>query len=205
MAVSQPGLNDLRLRRLMKDAIARCRLDLSGATVLTEAASGAYRVTPVLAAMAGAKAVYAVTRPSRHGTVEEIAATTHALGCVAGVHERITVVAEIQRDLVAQADIVTNSGHVRPIDAERVGWMKPAAVIPLMYEAWEFRRGDVDLAACRSRGIAVAGTNERHGAIDVFSYLGMMAAKLLLDGGVAVHGSRILLLCDNPFLPFLRD
>ena len=43
-----------------------------------------------------------------------------------------------------EADVVTNSGHVRPIDAETVAWMKPTAVVPLMYEAWELaarRRG----------------------------------------------------------------
>ena len=67
--------------------------------------------------------------------------------------------------MVAQADIITNSGHVRPIDAEMIGWMKPTAVIPLMYEAWEFRDADLDLAACQRRGIVVAGTNERHPAI----------------------------------------
>ena len=39
-------------------------LNLKGKTVLTEAASGAYVVTPLLAAIAGAK-VYAFTRTTR--------------------------------------------------------------------------------------------------------------------------------------------
>ena len=62
------------------------------------------------------------------------------------------------------ADIVTNSGHVRPIDARIAGWMRPDAVVPLMFEAWEIDMGrdDVDLAALRDRGIRYAGTNERH-------------------------------------------
>src|SRR5690606_1365873 len=55
-----------RLVPLMRAAIARCRLDLSGLTVLTEAASGAYVVTPVLAALAGAARVIAVTRTTRY-------------------------------------------------------------------------------------------------------------------------------------------
>jgi hypothetical protein len=38
----------------------------------------------------------------------------------------------------------------------------------------------------------------------VFSFLGVMAVKLLLDAGVAVYGSEILLLCDNPFGPFIE-
>ena len=57
MPDSRPGLNPLRLVRLMRQAVARCELDLSGAVVLTEAASGAYVVTPVLAALAGAARV----------------------------------------------------------------------------------------------------------------------------------------------------
>jgi hypothetical protein len=61
------------------------------------------------------------------------------------------------------------------------------------------------LDACRRRGILVAGTNERHPAVDVFSYLGTMAVKLLLDAGVAVYGCRVLLCCDNPFEPYIRE
>ena len=86
--------------------------------------------------------------------------------------------------------MVTNSGHVRPIDRRMVGWMKPGSVVPLMYERWELRPGEVDLDACRERGVRVAGTNERHPNVDVFSYLGVQAVKLLVDAGVAVYRSR---------------
>lgn len=198
-----PGFNAARLLKLMSAAIDRCRLDLGGAVVLTEAASGAYVVTPVLAAMAGAQRVLALTRPGRHGSVDEIAALTMELAGLAGVRERICIRTEKDAADVAQADVVTNSGHVRSIDAQMIGWMKASAVIPLMYEAWEFRAQDVDLDACRRRGIRVAGTNERHPAVDVFSYLGVMACKLLLDAGVAVYGSKVVLCCDNPFEPYL--
>ena len=50
-----PGLNPQRLVRLMREAVERCELDLSGKVILTEAATGAYVVTPVLAAMADAE------------------------------------------------------------------------------------------------------------------------------------------------------
>src|SRR5439155_6716475 len=93
--------------------------------------------------------------------------------------------------------------HVRPIDAATVGLMKPTAVLPLMYESWEYRPSDVDLSACRDRGICIAGTNECHPSVEVFAYLGIMAVKLLLDAGVEVHGSSVLVLCDNPFGPYL--
>jgi hypothetical protein len=191
----------------MESAAERCGLDLSGAAVLTEAASGAYVVTPVLAAMAKAESVVAVTRASRYGTVPEVRAETMLLARMAGVADRIEVVTEKRPDLVGEADIVTNSGHLRPIDAETVSWMKPTAVVSLMYEAWELqaRPADVDLEALRRRRIAVAGTNERHPAVDVFSFLGIMAAKLLLDAGVALHRARVAVVCDNQFDPWLAE
>jgi len=199
-----PGLNSRRVLGLMSDAIDRCKLDLSGYVVFTEAASGAYLTTPVLAAMAGADHVYALTRSTRHGSVQDITASTLDLAELAGVRGRVEVITDKSQQIVSKADIVTNSGHLRPIDSEMIAWMKPTAVIPLMYEDWELRDGDIDLEACRKHGIRVTGTNERHEAVDVFSFLGIMAVKLLLDSGVAVYSSRVLVLCDNPFGPYIE-
>lgn len=204
MTEALPGFNQTRLLMLMRAAVRRCQLDLSDAVVVTEAATGAYVVTPVLAALAGARQVLALARPTRHGTLEQISALTTSVARAAGVHDRIRILTERNPLQVGQADVVTNSGHVRPIDAEMVSWMKPSAVVSLMYEAWEFRAADVDVAACIRRGISVAGTNERHPAVDVFSYLGIMATKLLLDAGIAVYGCTVVLCCDNPFEPYIR-
>ena len=201
----RPGLNPHRLVSLMRQAILRCDLQLQKTTVLTEAATGAYAVTPVLAAMAGAEKVFALTQSSPYGTVEQVKEQTQRLAEIAGVGERIEFITQKLPELVAQADIITNSGHVRPIDAAMIGGMKSTVVIGLMYEAWEFRPEDVDLAACRQRGIKVVGVNERHPAVDVFSFLGIMAVKLLLDSSVAVYTSDILLLCDNPFRSFIEQ
>jgi hypothetical protein len=198
-------LNSDRLERLMTEAVARCRLDLTGLVILTEAATGPYVVTPVLAALAGASRVFAMTRASRYGTVEEVARETFVLAGRLGVADRIRVITEKSPQILGQADIVTNSGHLRPLDADSVRCMKPSAVIPLMYEAWELRTGEVDLSACRARGIRVAGTNECHPNVDVLSYLGVMAVKLLADAGIAVYRSRVLILCDNPFASHLES
>jgi hypothetical protein len=198
-----PGLDPRRLAALIRAAVERCELNLTGKVVLTEAACGAYVVTPILAACGGAERVYATTRSTAYGSVDEVIAQTLEVAQLAGVRDRIEIVTGRSPAIVGQADIITNSGHVRPIDRELIGWMKPSAVVSLMYEAWEFRPGDVDLDACRERGIAVGATNERHPDVDVFSFLGPMAVKLLLDAHVAVYRSSVLLLCDNPFSGFL--
>ena len=140
----------------MRSAIERCALDLSGSVVFTEAASGAYTVTPVLAAMAGAVQVLALAHSSRYGTVEDVARATIDLARTAGGVDRVKIITEKRPDIIARADIVTNSGHLRPIDAAMVRSMKSTAVIPLMYEAWEFHPDDLDLAACRENWISSA-------------------------------------------------
>lgn len=199
-AFRRPGFSPVRLRTLMKLAVADTGLDMSGMTVLTEAATGAYTVTPVLAAMAGAKHVYAFTKPGRHGTVFDAKRETLELAALLGVADRIEILEKISPEILHTVDIVTNSGHLRPLTTELIDQLRDDAVIALMFEAWEFRGEDLDIEACARRRIPVVGVNERHPAVDVFSFLGPLAVKQLHDCGLAVLGSRIGLLCDNDFL-----
>ena len=201
---NRPGLNPARLTRLVTRAVRACALDLTGLVVFTEAASGAYVVTPVLAAAAGAERVIAIARTTRYGHSDDVTTVTRQLARAAGVDDRLEVVTEKSADALARADIVTNSGHVRPIDGATVAWMKPTAVVSLMYEAWEFRERDVDLEACRARGVAVAGTNEHHPVLGLYPFLGAMAIKQLMDAGIGLRGSQILFVCDNSFRPFIE-
>ena len=195
----QPGFSATRLVALMRRAIAATGLDLSALTVLTEAASGAYGVTAVIAAMAGAKQVHAFVRPSRYGSVSEVTDWTSELANAAGVAKRINVIEEVSPDILGIVDIVTNSGHLRPLTADLIDRLPSSAIIALMFEAWEFRPEDIDLKACAHRGIPVVGVNERHEAVDVFSFLGPLCAKQLHDCGLAVCRNRIALVCDNSF------
>ena len=72
----RPGMDPRRLVRLMQAAVSELELDLRGRVVVTEAATGAYGVTPVLAGLAGARTVYAVAGDSRFGTAEQARAHT---------------------------------------------------------------------------------------------------------------------------------
>ena len=197
----RPGFANDRLVRLGKAAIDRLRLDLGGITVLTEAASGAYATTAVIAAMAGADRVFAVARDNRFGSSSHHAGQTLALAAAAGVAERIEIVTGSPYDAARQSQIVTNSGNLRPIDATLIRHLPSNAVIALMYEAWELRAGDIDMAAATTRGLSVVGVNEQHPRIDVFSYLGPLAVRELHDAGIAIYGCHIAVLCDNSFAP----
>jgi hypothetical protein len=201
-----PGMDVKRLVRLARASVAAMGIDLDDRVVVTEAATGAYAITPVIAALAGARHVYGFTRATRYGSVDEVVRQTRDLALEAGVLERIEVRTDRPLAVIDEADVVTNSGHVRPIDREVVNRMRPTAVLPLMFESWEIQAGRFDLALDEAvaRGIRVAGTNERHPLVDVFSYLGTMAVKLLFDAGTSVRNTRIVLACDNPFAPYLE-
>jgi hypothetical protein len=196
---ARPGFSSGRIIRLIERAIAGTGLDLSGLHVLTEAATGVYAVTPVIAAMAGAKRIRAVTRASRYGSVDDVVHSTMTLAAAAGVSDRIEITEGLRWETLDAVDIVTNSGHLRPLTREMIGRLPASAVVALMYEAWEFRGDDLDLAACADRGVPVVGVNERDPSVDVFSYLGELCARHMQNAGVSVRHSRIALLCDNDF------
>jgi hypothetical protein len=179
---------------LIDNLIAELELDLSGLAVFTEAASGPYLWSPLIAARAGARAVYAVTRDSDFGAAGRIERDTMAAADVLGLAAPIKVVREKRQPEIADSDIITNSGFVRPIDAVSIGWMKQTAVIPLMWETWEFRADDLDLNACRQNGILVMGTNEHEPPCNMTGYSGMSAIKLLFDLGLEVYRSRVIVL-----------
>ena len=189
----------VRVSELISATIQTLGLDLSGLAVLTEAASGPFVVTPVISALAGARRTVAITGESRFATTQEVIDQTRALETLCGLSDAVEIVTGRNIDLFSEADIVTNLGFVRPIDAQAVTAMKPSAAVPLMCEAWEHRGGDVDLDACRARGIPVLGTNEDYPDLDVFSYSGPLCMKMLFEAGIELHKSKILVVSSDKF------
>jgi len=179
------------------------QLDLKGKTVLTEAATGAYIVTPVIAAIAGAK-VFAYSKTTRFGKVEDVFANTKLLADSFNEFPLdIHFTEKLSPEIIAGADMITNSGHLRPLNEIMLEHAKDEVVIPLMYEAWEWRDADMDIKYIRKRGFRIGATNERHPEVDVFNYLGDMALKQIFDAGLCPYKNKFILLCNNDFGPFI--
>lgn len=187
-----------RFARLCLSITQDVDLNLSGRTVLTECATGAYCSTAIMAALAGAR-VFAFGRDGRHGTFLDARDDTARIAGVLGVDNRITYVTQLNRCFLAEADIITNSGHLRPLDGPRIEQLREGAVIPLMYEAWEFRTQDIDLESCRAHSVRVVGTNEHHPKLRIFDYLGMLVLSGLFRSGIPALFCKVLLLSDNGF------
>jgi len=194
-----PG-NLPRCRQLIERSIHTLGLDLRGLTVLTEAASGYYALTPFIAVLAGADRVLALTRDSRYATADEVCRFTEALQGQWGFAVPVEILRSRDDPRISEADVVTNCGFVRPLDAAFLQRLKSTAAIPLMWETWEFRPEDLDLPACRRLGIPVLGTNEHCPELEIFTYIGHVALKLLYEMGFEAFRSRVLVLGSGEFV-----
>ena len=187
----------MREIKLINKAIKKLDLNLRGLIVFTEAASGHYRWTPIIAALAGAKRVYAVAKDSKYGKKEDIKKEINLIAKKLEEDKKIKIV--FNKNDINKADIITNLGFVRPIDRKLISRMKPTAVIPLMYEIWEYRESDLDLKECHKKGIPVLGTNEQDKRIKILDYLGCLAQKKIYELGYEFFNNNIAIIGKDIF------
>jgi hypothetical protein len=180
-------------RRIIQKAINYFGLDLEGLTVFTELGSNDYLFTSITAALAGAEKVYAITRDSGFGTAEELIQKHKEICDEWGVPDVIEVVFDKKEEYLSQSDIVTNSGFVRPIDHQTLEMMPEHAVVPLMWETWEYRPQELDLDYAIEKGILVAGTYEYF----LYTNNGFVVSKLLFEAGKGVYKDNILVIASG--------
>ena len=203
--VDAANIEQERKREFVRRAIKKFRLNLEGLTVFTEAATGNYKYTPIIAALAGAKHVFAFTANSKYGEKEEVKKQTLKEAEEIGVTNKLSVIFDKDASCLCKSDIITNSGFVRPITREMISFMKPTAVIPLMWETWEFRPEDLDLTACEEKGILVMGTDEHHPSLNLFRSIGFKICKLLFDAGFSVYQDNLLLVASGDYGDSIAD
>jgi hypothetical protein len=180
---------------------AEVGLDLSGLRIYTEAGTDHYRVTAALALAAGADAVHATARMTRFGpaakALEQTCEFVECLGLDAG---RLTFSDGHDAAALARSDLVTNMGMLRPLNAAVFQHCRPGTVVSLMYEPWEFRGEDVDLPAAEAGGLWVVGVNEHNDVIQCFGSAAVLSALGLLQAGLGVFNSYILVIAANHFV-----
>lgn len=184
-----------RIQRIVEDYAQFFKLNLEGLTIFTEAASGNYMFNPLIAALTADK-VYAYIENSNWGNRSDVRKHTQKLADAWGI-ENLSIVYKKSPVIIKKCDIITNSGFVRPIDKLMINAMKPTAVVPLMYESWEFRPEDIDIEECIKKGILVMGTNEENYFGNLFPTTGYLALKLLFDAGIEVYGSKVTVLGNS--------
>ena len=190
-----------RIRRLIQEGIKKLELDLSGLTVLTEVGSNFFVYTPIIAALSGASKVLAWTKDTRFGTGESIVERCKEIIEKFNIDKKSIVfrINERPKSDIAQADIVTNLGMVRPISADFIETMNPGSVISYMCESWEIREGDVDINFAIKSGIKVGGTWENHPDLKIFDGCGTLCVKIVMEAGFEVYQNNIAIISDDHF------
>lgn len=180
-----------------RSCIKRLELDLDGLCVLTECASKAYAYTPLLAALSGAK-VMSVGRDTSYGQFYDNKSYIERLFEISNANVTIEFYEnELPESKWAEADIITNSGMLRPFTSEKISRLHSESVIALMWETWELRDGEIDISACQKRGVPVVGTNENFEQSDMYSYPGMMCLKMLFEMGLEVANNSFILVGEG--------
>lgn len=188
-----------RSLRIINNLIEDLKLDLSGNVVLTEVGTNGYLFSPVIPLIANAKHVFAYAKDSKYGHSSEIIAECLKVVKLLGVHDRITFITKITPEILKSVDILTNSGSLRPLDRNILSNLKKGAVIPLMYDAWEYRKEDVDIDYCKENGIYVAGTNENYDKLNIFEFVRFLAIKMVFEAGYEVNNNNIIIWSRDDF------
>ncbi|HTX70809.1 MAG TPA: hypothetical protein VMH50_16910 [Thermoleophilia bacterium] len=195
-----PGL---QVVRLIRHEIERSRLDLKGLRVLTEASVGYRRAAPVVAALAGADEVYAVGRDSVAASRKEAGEQTAYLAELAHVGSRVKLLPTRLQAPLDTVDVVADLPGVRPVDESIIRNVADTAAVTLLRGAAHWRPADVDAATCRRHGIAVAGLDEE--AVGLWRYPPLAVLSSLLDLGVEVAGSTVVVAGDDPVAAYVAQ
>lgn len=184
----------------IKEYIRTLDLNLHGYSILTEVGSGLYNYMPVIPILAGAKKVMAWTQDSSYGRASDIIRSCSNILDGLDINNNIEFYKDgINVEHLKCADMITNSGFLRPLNEEKLKYSKNSVVIPLMYESWELRNEDIDIDYCKKRDIKVAGTNESYKDLKVFQHIGYLAVKMAFEAGYEVFGNRIVVWSDDNF------
>jgi hypothetical protein len=191
---------NFRAAKIINETKVKLNVNLLGYTVLTEVGSNLYIYSPIIPLLCGASNVLAFVKDTSYGSAENIKELCLQIANELGFSDKLQIATNILPEKwLREADIITNSGMLRPFNRKMISKFKKGAVLPLMFEAWELRDQDLDLPACKEYGIHVAGTWENHPSIKVFDYVQILCLKLAIEAGYEIMGNTIFIWSDDHF------
>lgn len=186
-----------RINEILRKELELFRINLESKTVVCEAASGLYSLTPSLLLLSGAKEVYGINQPSKYGTFDEVRSVVEYMVKKIGINEnRLKIIHSKEKRKIERPEIILNQGWVRPID-DSLKRRNLVQVISLMYEPWELRKSDIDWGVWGSADVLIAGTNEEF--LGLLDYCGPLCIKILMEEQIEVMGTSIGVLGSGKF------
>lgn len=173
-------------------SIDKFKLNLSNQIVLTEAATGNYLCTPIIALQSGASKVYALAKETSYGNYVDI--NNEFVNYKSD--KRLKIIKSLD-EIDDEINIVTNSGFVRPINHNLLKFLNKKSVVTLMYEPWEFRASDIDIDVLYANGIKVYGTNEHDSRLKTMDYIGLTVLYHILNHKITHFSEKKILVLGN--------
>ena len=200
----QVNKENLQLERSIKEIkriVKKIKLDLSERTILTEAASGAYALTPIIALEAKAKKIICLGQDSNYGKLIDIKKNIETIAekYYPDLKNRLIIKSNTKINYFSQGEIITNTGFLRPLNKKKIELLPNNAVISLMYEGWEFRKDEIDLLIANKLNIPVIGVNEHFEDYNIFKYVGALLAKMIFESGFEIYNNSILFIGNDDF------
>lgn len=177
--------------KIINNSIKFFNLNLKDLIVFTELGSNDYMYTPIIATLARARKVYAYVKNSSYGTKDDLMHQLKKINKFFKFSKKINIVTDFQKLKIS--DIVLNSGFIRPINKKKIDLMKNTAVIPLMWETWEFRSKEIDISYAKRKKKLILGTKEDF----LYNNSGFLVTKLLFESGLGVYKDNILVLSSG--------
>jgi hypothetical protein len=183
--------------------IAKLGLDLSGATVVAGATAGYQAVVATMAALAGARRVFAITRDLKGAA--HAADATLAFARLAGVADRIELLNRFDNRRWSDVDILLACPQVGQVTRSIAELLPQRVVVSLMAAPWELRPSDIDVDACDDLGIKVAALDLGHPAVMLLPELARLGCMALVEAGVDPRLANVAVVSDTPCAPFIAD
>ena len=196
----------LRVISKIKYYINYLNLNLNGYKVLTEVGSDLYNYIPIIPILAGAEKVMVWTRDSIYGKADHLITDCQKkINNISNYPNVEFFKGKINKIHLKDADIITNSNFLRPLNKAKLQYSKKEVAIPLMYEKWEIRKKDIDISDCLKNGIRVGGTNEDYEKINVFNHIGPLAIKMVFEAGYEIYENNIVIWSDDNFGNVIKE
>lgn len=190
-----------KINKAIGDLISHYQLNLEEHTVLTEIGTNEYAYLPEICLRSGAKKVIALVKDSSFSSASALIKEYKQSPFYKKFKDKILIVSDIKECsmFLNQVTLITNSGHLRPINQNILSLVSKNCIVALMYDIWEFRENDVCSEDCKRFQIPIVGTYEHHIDLRIFDYSGILALKMILNSGNSIKNQSILVWSDDDF------
>lgn len=181
-------LKNSKYIELIKQNIDLFKLQLNNYSILLPASQKEPALLAVIAAMAGAKAVYVKT--NKLLIKENITKTATEFG-----FENIKCVDNITPEILSQINIVVKGGEIDKIDSVFINNLNKKAVISLFPENLDFNNTEnIEMEAFNKETASVIGIDPDDKNLNLYKYFSHVLLKRCYETGLDVYKSRLLLL-----------